>query len=431
MPFNGVNGPVPSYVDYSTGRCAPNSQQSAVVPNPGAYPYGVGIPNPAAQQPAAAPIAAGIDGAKQNFGQRGGAAPAYAQAPVAAPVQAPIAPVGAAPPTQAVAAHQSNRTMESVLNDLLRGREQAKLVASPEDIEAFQRMHDRTHTRSFFVEWKFSLEQAAVQPQVLTKKVTQGDILRFSVKDPVTGQKTRIGDLKTGIILSMSITSAFSDAKPSLGLKIPGVPGRVYTLGGRRYPFVISYKQSLEFKKGGRPIHQISEMLNTRRLERFGHLTEEAIEKTIRPIADFDFSFITCSSPVVHVIKINQDILRINLDEQPAVDGNWYLIANNIIQAAKALLKRDFFDRMPFQDLSGLSFTLERTDGQPINDPAGLDAVNARTAGVSNHFVSKQNTIRMQIDVTWMLPNVVKHRHVPVTAASAAPVGQTAQPAGF
>lgn len=432
MPFNGVNGPTPSYVDYSTGRCAPDSQRSTVVPNPGAYPYGVGVLTPPAgaqpqqqQQPAApppaAPVASGIDASKQIFGA--------ARAPVyGAPTQKIANQLQPEmPQQQQIQGQPRGISMEVALEDLNKRREQAKIVANIDDINAFMGMHDRTHERDLLLEWKFSLEEASASPGVLTKTISNPNVLRFSVKDPVTGVKSRIGDLKTGIILKMSVISAFSDAKPTLGLVIPGVAGRTYTANGRRYPFTLSYKQNLEFKNDGRTIHQISELINTRRLERFGHLTPEGVESTITYIQNRDYALVLKTSPIVHVIRINQDILRINLDAQPSADND-YMIGLNIVEAAKKLLKRDFFDRMPFLDLNSLSFTWERTDGQKIGDVAGFDTANSRTASVSNHFLTKQNTVRMLVRIHWMLPNVTskqnrpQQQQLPVAAAAAAPI---------
>jgi hypothetical protein len=77
-------------------------------------------------------------------------------------------------------------------------------------------------------------------------------------------------------------------------------------------------------------------------------------------------------------------------------------VQDKIINAARRLLKRDYFDRMPALNLGDLEFTVERVKGA-WGDMSGVDAVNTKTTKLSDFHRSKQNQVCTLLQVQWML----------------------------
>jgi hypothetical protein len=293
-------------IDYSTQqRCALDGRSTATVPNPQQYPYGVGVP---ANRPVASPVGA----AKVQFAN--------------SQLSPYAAPAGAAMQSQQVQQVQHTMNPGRMLEDLQNMRNAHTFRASDDDIKALFAMKERTHTRELYLEWNFSEANASENCACTVRKITDDRVFKFSVRDKDTGKKVPVGDLSTGLLLNMRVLEAFSSVRSTIGVSITGVSGRTRTDDGKRFPMVLFHKQRISFKKG-RIIHQVTDIEGIHRAERLGHITEESLRSHVAAVPSQvakDASYLLAASPLFHIIKANQTVLKIDLDNAAHVDGLWY-----------------------------------------------------------------------------------------------------------
>lgn len=439
-PGSAGYSPVPSYADYSTSRCAPiQTMGTGVVPNPANYPLGFGVPQPVPPQaqarapismsnsspsiPQAAPVAADVAAAKAAFvkQQQGQLADFVAYQQQHQQIGFPIA--GVTPteaemldPTTAAACHGGKQRL---------GAQEMSALARPVrgKVTLHEAILERAKTRVYRFDLDFTLAGAALNPTSVSQKIAEDAHSIFQLRDALSGEKT--GEISNGILVNVDLLYAKSDCRIPLGVKVTGVKGNGYHANGGRYPIMVGYEEERDYGAKGRTIHRLTEHINMRRIERFGHLTMDKIGATIRPCTiEADVSFVEIDSPIVELIKMNQEYLQIDINSFSVVRGKHLLVDNALIDECKALLKREFFDATPFVDLRCFGIALERLDGQQWDSPVGIESFNSKNDMLVKGFLTKQNHVTVELRISYLLHT---HRRqekndLPMAAAAASPL---------
>ncbi len=224
---------------------------------------------------------------------------------------------------------------------------------------------------------------------------------------------------------------ARSDCKVPLGVKVVGVKGNSYHAAGSRFPIMLGYNETRDYAAKGRPIHRLTENINMRNLERYGHLTMEKINSTISPVTGIpDVSFVDVVSPIVDLIRANQKYLQVDVNSFVAVRGKHLLIDNALIEECKHVLKHDFFDTTPFLDLRTFGISVERLDKQAWDAVSGIESFNPNNDKIVRDFLHKQNLVTVELRVTYLLhaqksAENAAYSDVPTAARAAASIATT------
>lgn len=62
--------------------------------------------------------------------------------------------------------------------------------------------------------------------------------------------------------------------------------------------------------------------------------------RDVKPVPEENFSFVKIESPIIAVLQRNRDLLRLDLDSSFVVDGRYYLVANDLIDAVVAMARK-------------------------------------------------------------------------------------------
>jgi hypothetical protein len=295
--------------------------------------------------------------------------------------------------------------MAVAVSECAAGRGKAMTTDAESLKAAFGKMTETMKTRRYKFGTTFTMRRAAVQG--VTIGVSKENKHIFQLKNPEGG--ARIGMPETAILLGARLLSAYSDCRAEVGVKMAGAKGNTYVPAGGRFVFTVDYKENLSFGKEGLVIHQVSEVLDVRRLERYGHLTMEDILKTIFPVKGLGISFVTVNSPIVYVVEKNKETLHIPVESFQPIESQYHLIADDIIQYVLQEIDKSFFKKMPFTDLTNFHLKLERTDGRKWDSPVGVESYSSGASGdqqAGTYFLTKPNRFRAWIELDFALTNI-------------------------
>ncbi len=225
-------------------------------------------------------------------------------------------------------------------------------------------LHDLVKTRRYAATFTFSCFEAAQDPSLVRVKATEGDIFRMRSLDPYG--KTRAGKLENGIVVNARVLHASSDCAVALGLKLSGIRGNTYHLGGKRCALPLFPGSKHRYGQRGLCIHRLTDKIDVRNIDRYGHLTMDSVKSTVLVVPGEDFSFVEIRSPVMDIIAANEQMLKVDLTKFGTVKGKYYVVNNDVVKVPIApskeknpncyfffqvcldTIEREFFQRMPF-----------------------------------------------------------------------------------
>lgn len=259
-------------------------------------------------------------------------------------------------------------------------------------------------TRRFAESLGFSLFEAGHDSSCVKAKVGDGNIFRMRKLDP--SGRGRGGQLSTGILVGARLLEVHSDCDVALIAKVAGIRGNTYGIrSGKRGAFHVFPNTSKNYGKEGITIHRITELLDVRNLDRYGHLTLAAVKKTIMSFPSEIFSFVEVTSPIMDIIHANQSKLRLDFTTFDTIQKKFYVVNNDVIQVCLEFLEREFFNRMPFTDLNNFSVEFERLDGKPWQSTEGLAEYSndPESKNLTQRSLLKRNTVSFAIALDYIL----------------------------
>ena len=78
---------------------------------------------------------------------------------------------------------------------------------------------------------------------------------------------------------------------------------------------------------------------------------------------DSRYVFVNENHPVVSLLRVNKNLLGIDLDEIPKMDNQWYKITAPLMQTSCDILRSKVLSRIATQDLTSLQIQLHRIGG--------------------------------------------------------------------
>lgn len=414
-----------SYLEASMGRSAPNPFVSNEVKNPASYPLGVGRIQRASQNE----IGSSIDAAKQSYG--------------AAVAESGDAVDGGG--EQLIAGrhrhhghdhgdkkNNKKKQQQGAADELteIKAMElfgptsfsssfgERTIRVDQRDLEAFKALKMKhEHELTFLVEFAFSLQEAAANPDKLVWKLPFSRVAaKLSEADGGRSAKNRKVFLQYVLCPEYS-----SDCIPNLGVSISDIKGRIEAGNTKSYSHVIMDTGGrLHRPKSPYVLHELTSVTGSRDLNSsVAHLTDEDIESMATRPSGKDYWLVGVSSVLGVYINKNKGTLIPKKsdpkkkqqkeeeqkddddDELATIDGKDYVLDPAVVDAGIVLLKKlrdgklEQLKKSDVYALENFELRLERTDVERVDSPEGIDAANAKDGSLTDYVRTKLNRVSM------------------------------------
>lgn len=264
-------------------------------------------------------------------------------------------------------------------------------------------------TRRFMVRWNGSIREwasgSAESKRSLTWSVDPNhlDIFRTKVHGPEAGgNDKRIGDLSKVIVLGARVLTRSNPLPVDVAVRIPGLKGNMYGASmEERYPAVLM----AQFKSDRPEVaHVPDRYIETypELIQNYGHLTRASIEKGLMRSPHEPATFVQVGSVIATLIELNAESLNINLAMVKPVDGQYYKIANEIVERCLDELENNVLKHQPYVDLSQFSATLVRADGRKWLDTDGMELEVD-----SDEYVAERRKARVEVKMCLEMTYVI------------------------
>lgn len=173
-------------------------------------------------------------------------------------------------------------------------------------------------------------------------------------------------------------------------------------------PIVIPPKSLLQYGQSY-CIHKMQDALDLGRIHRYSGLTMEDIRATIQTLPNTDLMLVDVTSPIIYVMRRNQERLEINLKGIQTVDDKYYIVAQDIAQLIMRELDEGYFRKSPLSDFGSMTAEIVRADGKGWYDVSNLTMLDEQR--VAQYIIRKPFQINMLVEATYALVSNVMHDH--------------------
>jgi len=79
------------------------------------------------------------------------------------------------------------------------------------------------------------------------------------------------------------------------------------------------------------------------------------------------FVFVRENHPVINLLRINKNLLGVDVDEQPKMDGEWHKVTQSLFDSSCDTIRNRILAKIETKDLSNLTVVLLYTTHPPAH----------------------------------------------------------------
>ena len=256
----------------------------------------------------------------------------------------------------------------------------------------FEDVHVKT--RRFAFNWKFSLNEAAGNPEVTVKQIQRSDWSSFQMKpvgsenNPDFDQK-REGDLNHVIFKRIKVVQVHTNSPEAMCLTMSGIKGRTYGINtGIRTPFMLN-PESNAYEISS-VIHELDESLMKMADLKYTKMSKEYLDRQTVPLPGKPgMCAVAVDSDITEVIAQQESKYIPKLSEIPVFGNGSHFVLNTKLgeKCKQMLLEKRGNIKLQTTDIFDMKVGLMRADGLAWNNTDVAMALSAQTGLVGQELL--------------------------------------------
>jgi hypothetical protein len=235
------------------------------------------------------------------------------------------------------------------------------------------------------------------------KPIDGKQVYMFSNNADRSDMTSAVNSLKNAYILNCKVLEVKSSLPVPVGVSINCIPNNELTDTAEKYAFT-----ALPMTYNNTP-HTLfeaetSSLENQEWRQQYREYTAENLAThNVLPVNGMPYVFVHENHPVISLLRANSDLTGVKVDEAAKIDGEWFKVGKQALDACCKTLQSKILTKINCQDLNQLQVQLVRLDAQEWTDHG--DVLSEYMDADEQSIFDRPCSFHARLELAYELPN--------------------------
>lgn len=235
------------------------------------------------------------------------------------------------------------------------------------------------------------------------KPIDGKQVYMFSNNTDRNDMTSAVNSLKNAYILNCKVLEVKSSLPVPVGVSINCIPNNELTDTAEKYAFTtlpMSYNNTPHTLFEA----ETSSLENQEWRQQYREYTAENLSThNVLPVNGMPYVFVHENHPVISLLRANSDLVGVKVDEAAKIDGEWFKVGKQALDACCKTLQSKILAKINCQDLNQLQVQLVRLDAPEWTDHG--DILSEYMDSEEQSIFDRPCSFHARLELAYELPN--------------------------